>query len=158
MAVGSKRGRWLVAAAVLAVALPLLVVAGFGLTLAACLAVETMRSGTVRMGTSLAPWWAAGFVATCVALWFLVRWCVRFGGWRALLLGLGTVMLVAAAAVGLGSLQQRLDPTHSMAGLGLDTLGVGLGVFALGALMMGAVALGIDSALGAIGRRSKTGP
>jgi hypothetical protein len=130
----SKARRWLVAAALLAVGLPLLAGAGFGLTLAVCMMIQPMRRGA-----SLAPCWAGGFIAICVALWFLVRWCVRAGGWRALSLGGGAVVLVAAAALAVGSLEQSMQPSDSMAGLGMDLLAFGLGLLVLVALMMGAI-------------------
>ena len=137
----AKARRWLVAAALLAVGLPLLAVAGFGLTSAVCMMIQPMRRGA-----SLAPCWAGGFIAICVALWFLVRWCVRAGGWRALALGGGAVVLVAAAAWEVASLEQSMHPSDSMAGLGMGLLAFGLGLLVLVALMMGAIVSRIDSA------------
>jgi len=130
----AKARRWLVAAALLAVGLPLLAGAGFGLTLAVCMMIQTMRRGV-----SLAPCWAGGFIAICVALWLLVRWCVRAGGWRALSLGGGAVVLVAAAAWEVGSLEQSMQSSDSMAGLAMGLLAFGLGLLVLVALMMGAI-------------------
>ena len=48
-------------------------------------------------------------------------------------------MLVAAAAVAVGSLEQSMQPSDSMAGLGMDLLAFGLGLLVLVALMMGAI-------------------
>lgn len=139
-----KEGQWLVAAAVLAAGLPLLVVGGFALTVAVSMAIETMRSGTMGMGTSHAAWWSAGFLGICVSHWFLVRWCVRVGGWRALFLGLGGCGLVVAIAFAMASLEQSIRPDDSMAGLGWGLLAFVLTFFVLLAVVMGAVAHHID--------------
>ena len=140
MTIVPKERQWLVAAAVLAAGLPLLVAGGFALTVAVAMAIETMRSGTTGMGTSHAAWWSAGFVGICVSHWFLVRWCVRVGGWGALILGLGGCVLVVATAFALASLQQLIRPDDSMAGLGWGLLAYALSFFVLLAVAMGAVA------------------
>lgn len=143
MTVVPKERQWLVAAAVLAVGLPLLVVGGFVLTVAAFMAIE-MMGGTTSVGTSPGAWWSAGFVVICVSHWFLVRWCVRVGGWGALFLGLGGCVLVVAAAFAMAFLDESRRPNESMAGLGWGLLAYVLSFFVLLAVAMGAVARRID--------------
>lgn len=144
MIVVPKERQWLVAAAVLAVSLPLLVLGGFTLTVAGVMAIDAMRSGTTHMCTSLGAWWLAGFAAICVSHWFLVRWCVRVGGWRALILGLGGCVLVVIAAFATSWLVASLQPNDSMAGLGSGLFAFVLLFFVLLAVAMGAVAHRVD--------------
>lgn len=139
MTIVQRQRQWLVAAAVLALGLPVLVVCGFAPAIAASMVIETMR-----MGTSTGAWWAAGFVAICISHWFLVRWCVRVGGWGALFLGLGGCVLVVAAAFAMASFQQSIQPNDSMAGLGWGLLAYVLSSFVLLAAVMGAAARRID--------------
>lgn len=104
------------------------------------MAIEWMRSGIAGMGASSVVWWSGGFLAISISHWFLVRWCVRVGGWRALSLGLGGCLLVAAAAFAMGSLQASMQPNDSMSGLGWGLLAYALFFFVLLAGAMGAVA------------------
>lgn len=140
MIVVPKKRQWLVAAAVLAVGLPLLVLGGFTLTAAGVMAIDAMRSGNTHMGAPLGAWWLAGFAAIGVSHWFLVRWCVRVGGWRALILGLGGCVLVVIAAFAVSWLDASLQPNDSMAGLGSGIFAFVLLFFVLLAVVMGAVA------------------
>lgn len=145
----SERWRWLLWAAALAVGVPAVVGVGLAVTVLTGIGVSS-AFGTPSTAVSVLLW-VAGFAATCVPLWLLVRHTVRVGRWRSLLLGLGLVLLLAAVACGLGWLEQALRPANPMSGVGSTILAFVLVLFAAVALLMGALAIRFDSSGGTLG-------
>lgn len=141
MATVSGERRWIAAAAALAVGVPLIAGAGLALTMVA----------TALLGRFLPVWgfwslWAAGCVATAVAVWFLVRRCVRVGGWRTLGLGVGAGMIIPIASYALGAVTQAVRPgVNGMAGIAWEFLAYPFGLALLLALIMGAIAIRFGS-------------
>lgn len=142
MATVSGERRWIVAAAVLAAGVPLIAGVGLALTMVA----------TALLGRFLPGWgfwllWLGGCGATAVAVWFLVRRCVRIGGWRTLGLGVGTGMIIPIASYTLGAVTQAVRPgANGMAGIAWEFLAYPFGVSLLLALVMGAIAIRFGSA------------
>jgi hypothetical protein len=153
----ADKNRWIVAAAALAVGVPVVTVVGAILT-----SITGAILGLVTFGSP--PAWAlptmlvAGCLETCVLLWLLVERCVRVGSWRTLVLGLGGVGVFAVASYALGALTQAFAPSpNGMAGLAWIILGYLLGILVIVGFVMGAVAIRVNTARLAVSARDEAG-
>jgi hypothetical protein len=136
-ATGRTGRRWLTAGLVMGGGSLLIAGVGPSVTLAVSLLVG--RFLPERLFSLL---WLSGAAVSCVLLWFLVRRCVRAGGWRSLLVGVGVMAVVGLACSGLGVLTQSVRPgVNGMAGAGWVVVGYELGLVALLVLAMGFIAM-----------------
>jgi hypothetical protein len=154
MKVATNSRQWVVAAAALAVGVPVVTVIGAILTSITGAIVGLLTFGSPPTWT-LQALLVAGCLETCVLLWFLVGRCVRVGGWRTLGVGLGGVGVFAVASYALGTLSQAVAPpsTNGMAGTAWIVLGYLLGVLIVLAFIMGALVIRIDVARSEVSTR-----
>jgi hypothetical protein len=121
----------------LALGIPVSVLAGFGVVLVLGLALNRLLP---QLPSTV--FWVIGAVLAGLPVWLLVSDAARRGGWRTILAGLGGTALVAAASYGAGVLLQRFAPGFTgMAGIAWMILAAVLGVYVVVGLVMGAVAM-----------------